>query len=94
MRYSPIFGLACFALLASAFESRADTVVEDVARDSFGACVVIQGVALAGIKDKGADVEVLVNSPGEEMYLAKANMMGKIVMLSCEGARQKVWLVE
>ena len=84
--------LVLLALLAH--EARADTVIEDTVRDDFASCLIVQGTALADIRSKGADVAVIVNSASDETYLAKANMAGKTVMLSCEGGHQKVWIVE
>lgn len=80
------------ALLAH--EAQADTVVEDTMRADFASCLIVQGTALANIQGKGAEVTVIVNSATDETYLAKANMGGKTVMLSCEGGHQKVWIVE
>lgn len=77
-----------------AHEAQADTVVEDAMRGDFASCVIVQGTALASIQGKGANVTVIVNSAADQTYLAKANMAGKTVMLSCEGGHQKVWIVE
>lgn len=74
--------------------AQADTMLEDEREASFGACIIIQGTALAGLRSQGAVVTVVVNDQGRGMYLAKAEMGGKVAMLSCEGGHRKVWMVE